>query len=83
MHIDTSADRSLPHPVRAVAAALAIAITIGTFSAVIVLFESLGLPWGGLPAAERACAELTHVSEREACMRQWWVVRHRVAHRWR
>ena len=71
MHMVISIGWKRRHALRVVAAALAIAITIGMFSAVIELFQILGLTPGEYAAAERACADRTYVREREACMRQW------------
>jgi len=82
MHTIMNVDRNRSHALRLVAAALAIAITIGMFSAVIGLFQILALSPGELAAAERACAERIHASEREACMRQGSGARHvRMANR--
>jgi hypothetical protein len=80
MHAVTTTDHR--HLVRIVAAALAVAITIGMFAAVIGLFQVLGLPPADLAAAERACADRTVVAEREACIRHRSNARDiRMAHR--
>ena len=76
MHTVTNVDRNRRHALRIVAAALAIAITIGMFWAVIALFQILELSPGELAAAERAATERTYLSEREACMRQGSGARH-------
>ena len=62
------------HPFWA-AAASAGAITIGILASVIELFLRDGLPMERLAAAERACVGHAHVSEREACMREWAAAR--------
>ena len=74
MHTVASVDRNHRHAIRVVAAALALAITVGMFWAVIGLFQMLGLPLGELAAAgrgcaERGCNERTYVSEDDACRR--------------
>jgi hypothetical protein len=53
------------------AAALATAIVRGLLTTVAFLFQFDGAPMEQLVAAERACTERAHVSEREVCMREW------------
>ena len=53
------------------AAVLAGVIATGLLSAVVLLFQSRGVPLERLVAAERACAQLIYLSERETCMKQW------------
>ena len=68
-----------PYPCRrsaiavASASALSALIAVGMLSAVMSLFQSRGVPLGQLAAAERSCAEHAYVSERERCVRQWFV----------
>jgi hypothetical protein len=54
-----------------VGAALAAVIAIGLLTSVAFLFQRDGAPMAQLAAAERACAQLAYVSEREICIRQW------------
>jgi hypothetical protein len=61
-----------PHPlITAIAATLSTVIAIGILAAVVGLLQSRGTPMAQLAAAERACAGLAYVSEREACTREW------------
>lgn len=53
------------------AAVLATAIALGILGTVGALFQSRGAPLERLAAAERACAEKTYLSERQACMARW------------
>ena len=58
-----------------VVAALAAAVAVGIITAVIALFESRGTPLAQLATAERACASLQYISDRENCMREWLAAR--------
>jgi len=66
-----------------IASTLATIIGVGILSAVALLFQSRGLPLEEFVAAERACARLAYVSERESCVREWVAASHghRVAQR--
>jgi len=55
----------------AIFAALATSIAIGIVAAVTGLFQSRGMPFEEVVAAERACASRTYVSERQNCVREW------------
>ena len=52
-------------------AALATFIALGILSAVAFLFLREGKPLERLAAAERACAQYSYQSERQACMKEW------------
>ena len=54
-----------------VATVFATFIAIGLLTAVTLLFQRDGAPLAQVAAAERACAQLAYVSERDICMRQW------------
>jgi hypothetical protein len=54
---------------KAVAAALAVAISIGLLGTIVGLFQRDGTPLQQVVVAERACANHAFVSEREACVR--------------
>ncbi len=51
-----------------VAAALSVLIAIGLLTAVTGLFQRDGTPFEQVVIAERACASLAFVSERETCV---------------
>jgi hypothetical protein len=53
-------------------AALATLIAMGILWAVVILFQSRGAPMERLAAAERACAEHAYLSERAACINEWF-----------
>ena len=53
------------------AGTLAAIVALGTLWAVVLLFQSKGLPMERLVAAERACVHHNYQSEREACMKLW------------
>lgn len=54
-----------------VVSALAAFIAIGLLTGVAFLFQRGGGPMEQPAAAERACTQHVHVSEREVCMREW------------
>jgi len=54
-----------------VAAALSSSIAIALLVAVAALFVHEGVPLHNVAIAERACSDLTFVSEREVCMRSF------------
>ena len=64
-----------------IAAVLAGTVTTGIFSGVTDLLQRNGMPFERQLAAERACADRTYLSEREACVRQWLGARGHVAQR--
>jgi hypothetical protein len=53
------------------AATAATVVSLALLWGVVTLFQSRGAPLEELAAAERACASLVYVSDREACMQQW------------
>ena len=57
------------------AAVLAGVIAGALLSAVVMLFQSRGMPMEGLVAAERACGHHLYSSEQEACIREWLAAR--------
>ena len=69
-----NAKPALPQPsslTTTVVAALAAFIAVGLLSAIAFLFQREGAPMEQVAAAERSCAQLAYVTEREACMREW------------
>ncbi len=65
-------ERAIPRPAlptRALAATLSLVISLGLFLALTHLFVGEGPLWQELVAAERACAHLAYVSERQVCVR--------------
>jgi hypothetical protein len=58
-----------PRVVTTIAAALSAVIAIGLLAAVTGLFQREGVPFEQVVIAERACANHTFISEREACVR--------------
>lgn len=57
------------------AAAFATVIALGILWGIATLFQSRGEPFAELAAAERACVQHTHASERRACMQRWMAER--------
>ncbi len=53
------------------AAAVAAVIALGVLEGVAELFQSRGEPFAELAAAERACAQLSHASDRRSCVQRW------------
>jgi hypothetical protein len=57
------------------AAVLAGVIATALISAVVLLFQSRGMPMELLVTAERACGHDLYRSEQEACMKDWLAAR--------